>query len=429
MKELLEQRAKVFEQARAIVLKAETEKRALTGEEQTEYDARMADVKALGETIDRSRKSAEVEAELSRSIGPRQGTEQRTAPGSDMVEAAMDTFLRSGVGNLSAEQRSVFAPTPGYRDGIQLRATAPLSANYSTGQALGAATIPQGFVSSLDTALKAFSGMRQCATIIRTSSGQPLPWPTTNDTGNEGAIVAENTQIVQSDPEMAFSSVTFGAYKYNSKLVLVPIELLQDSAFDVQSFVATALGTRLGRIQNKHFTNGLGSGSSQPKGLIVAATSGLTTALNTTVSYDELVDLEHSVDPAYRVGANWCFNDATAAFLEKLKDNNGRPLLNDSFSSIAATNKGGEVGSMRYTLKGYPVCICTAMDSIAATKKPIAFGDCTKYIIRDVLDLMLVRFSEKYMDYGQIGFTAFMRTDANLVDAGTNPVKFITVKT
>lgn len=244
-----------------------------------------------------------------------------------------------------------------------------------------------------------------------------------NDTGNTGAIVAENTQIAQSDPEMAFGSLTFGAYKFSSKLVLVPIELLQDSAIDVQSVVASALGERLGRIQNTYFTTG--TGSSQPKGFVAAATSAKTTASPTAITIDEVIDLEHSVDPWYRIGGTYCFNDSTAAYLEKLKDNNGRPLLNDSFLKDA--NKAGDVNApLRYTLRGYPVCICTGMDSIAASKKPIAFGNMKKFVIRDVMDLMLVRFSEKYMDYGQIGFTAFMRSDSNLVDAGTNPVKFLT---
>ena len=429
MKELLEKRAKVFEQARALVLKAEKETRALTAEEQTEYDARMADVKAIGETITRSRESAEMEAQLSRSLGPRRGEngndpQQRgRTPGSDLADAALDTFIRRGGHGLNEEQRSVFGRSDSAGgDHIVIRAASPLS--YVTGAA-GADTIPTGFVNQLETNLKWFGGMRQSrATILRTSSGQPLPWPTQDDTSNVGELVGEDTDATQAVTEMSFGQVNFGAWTYSSKIVKVPIQLIQDSAFDVQAFVAKALGIRLGRIQNTHFTTG--DGNSKPSGLITGAALGVTAANThtTDVTYANLVDLEHSVDPAYRVGAQFMFNDTTAAYLEKLVDGNSRPLLNSSLAGIDGPVVAGQPGVVKYTIKGYEVVLNSDMANLGVSGKAVAFGDMSKYVIRDVLDLLLIRFNELYMTRGQIGFLCWMRTDGHLVDANAHPVRY-----
>lgn len=424
MKALLEKRAKIFEEARALVLKAERETRALTSEEQTKYDAIMADVKALGETIERSRQASDFNAELDKSVGPMAPVAPgKPAAGSDLRDAAMDQFIRGGVGSLKEEQRKSFGGAiTGSADQLHFRAASPLSD--VTGSA-GAYTVPSGFLQRLDIALKWYGGMRTSrATVLRTTTGQPLPYPSLNDTGNTGELVAENTQISQASTEMSFGHIQLGAYKYSSKLVLVPIELIQDSAFDVQGFVADALGVRLGRIQNNHFT--VGTGSSQPNGVVTAATLGVTgaTGQTGTIIYNDAVGLVHSVDPAYRPGAQFMMADSSAAVFEKLVDGNSRPLLNSSFAGISGPVSAGEAGKTTYTILGYPVVINQDVASMAANAKSVLFGDFSKYIIRDVMDLMLVRFGEKYMDYGQIGFVAFMRADGNLQDAGNHPIKY-----
>lgn len=423
MKKLLEQRAHIFEQARSLVLKAEQETRALTSEEQTKYDAIMADVKALGETIERSRQASDLNAELDRSVGPMAPvTAAKQNPGSDLREAAMDTFIRKGANALSDEQRKAFAGAVTGTNELHFRAASPLSD--VTGTA-GAYTVPQGFLSELDIAMKWYGGMRTSkARVIRTATGNALPWPSLNDTYNTGSIVAENTQITQSSTEMAFSRIVLNAWKFTSGLVLVPIELIQDSAFDVQGFVANALGIRIGRSQNSYFTTG--TGSSQPTGVVTAATLGVTGATGETSKwvYNDIVNLIHSVDPAYRAGAQFMMHDSTAAITEQMVDGNNRPLLNSSLAGISGEVKAGEPGKATYTILGYPVVINNDMATMAANAKSVLFGDFTRFLIRDVMDLMLVRFGEKYMDYGQIGFTAFSRSDSNLQDAGTHPIKY-----
>jgi HK97 family phage major capsid protein len=421
----LEQRARVFEQARALVLKAENEKRALTSDEQTEYDKRMSDVKALGDTIQRSRESAQMDADLSRSIGPNAGNPANPAgtPSADLANSAMTTFLRSGARSLTAEQRSVFGQNASdTREHIVVRAASPLS---DVTGAAGAYTIPQGFYNNLEQARKWFGGMRQSnATVWRTASGNAIPYPTVNDTNNTGEYIAENAAVSQASTEMSFGRVTFNAYKLSSKLVLVPFELIQDSAFDITAKVASLLGERLGRSENTAFTTG--GGSTLPTGVVTAATLGITgaTGQTTSVQYNDLVNIEHSVDPAYRVGAQFMFHDQTAAFIETLKDGNGRPLLASSLVGINGDISAGKPGITKYTIKGYEVVINNDMPVMAANAKSLLFGDFSKYVIRDVLDMMLIRFGEKFMDQGQIGFLCYARNDGNLVDAGSHPIKW-----
>src|SRR5262249_1198337 len=152
-----------------------------------------------------------------------------------------------------------------------------------------------------------------------------LPIPTVNDTANVGEIINENSAVNQQD--VAFGQLVLGAFKYSSKMILVSVELLQDNAINLAAFLGDALGTRIGRITNTHFT--VGAGTRLPKGLVVAAASGKVglTGQTTSVIFDDLVDLEHSVDPSYRQGARFMFHDKTLAALKKIKDTQGRPLF------------------------------------------------------------------------------------------------------
>jgi HK97 family phage major capsid protein len=108
------------------------------------------------------------------------------------------------------------------------------------------------------------------ATVIRTDTGAALPIPTSDDTSNKGAILGENTAA--SEVDVSFGQLVLDAYKYSSKYVLVSVEFLQDSSINVAEFIGKALGERIGRIQNDHFTTG--TGSSQPNGIVTAATLG-----------------------------------------------------------------------------------------------------------------------------------------------------------
>lgn len=278
-----------------------------------------------------------------------------------------------------------------------------------TPAAAGGELIPKGFINNWERALLYFGPMRQVSDILRTDTGNDLPWPTTNDSGNVGALLAENTAASAQD--VATAQVLFQAFKYTSKLVLVSTELLQDSAFNLAAELGSILGERIGRILNTHFTTGTGSG--QPNGIVTAASVYGPAGSTGAITLDRLIELIHQVNIAYRNGSAFMMHDDNILVLRKLKDTTNQYLWEPS-----------NVAGQPDRLKGYPVF--ANQDIATATTngiKTVIFGQLSKYKIRDVASFRLRRLVERYAEFDQEGYVAFSRHDGDLLNAGTNPVK------
>lgn len=282
----------------------------------------------------------------------------------------------------------------------------------STSTTAGGYLVPTGFLPSLEKSLLYFANHRDVARVIRTETGNPLQVPTVDDTSNSGERVAENSAFNSQD--LTFGQVTLNAYLYNSKLVNVSIQLMQDSAIDVAGMLGELLGQRLGRIQASEFSTG--TGSSQPQGIATGAAAGVTAASATAIAVDDILGLVHSVDRAYR-DPNTCrfaMHDSILLAVRKLKDSTNQPIFTESY----------RVGEPDRIL-GYPVTVFNYMDStIASTKRTILFGDFSKYVVRDAMDIQIVRMDERYAEYGQVAFVALMRSDARYLN--TAAVKRLT---
>jgi len=335
----------------------------------------------------------------------------------------MQAFLRCAKPNPKIEQEHKDAASFLGQDFRQREVHIPIVRNYRQFQqeiralnvvtsTKGVETIPEGFVRSLDTAMLTFGGMRLVSDVFRTDGVGDVPWPTVNDTSNSAVILDEATDFGSSvDP--SFGAIVFHAFKYSSKPILVSTELLQDSAFDIGARIGEMLGIRIARGQNAHFSTG--AGTTLPKGVLVAGTA-FAAADNTTISADDLIGLEHSVDPAYRPGARFMMHDAILAAVRKLKE---------STTNAFIWQPGLQAG-VPDRLLGYPYTINQSFPSaIANSAKIVAFGDFSKYKIRDVATLRLIRLDELYAATDQVGFIAYMRSDGNLVDAGTHPIKYL----
>lgn len=277
--------------------------------------------------------------------------------------------------------------------------------------AQGGYTVPTEVSASLADALKEYGGMRSVSEVFRTTQGNDINFPTSDGTSETGELIGENTTATGADP--SFGVVTLKTYKFSSKVVACPFELLQDSAIDMEAAIMSRLVTRLGRITNTYFTTGTGSG--QPNGIVTAAASGKvgTTGQTVTVIYDDLVDLVHSVDPAYRnLGrCKFMMNDSSLKVIRKLKDTAGRPIFLPGYDGLG--------GSFPDTLLGYPIQINQDIAVMAANAKSILFGDFTFYKIRDVMDIQMFRFDDSaYIKLGQIGFLAWMRSGGSFADVG-----------
>lgn len=403
-----EERASLWKQNDDLLARAKQEQRELTTEEVTEFDRRDGQITTLLREIERLEAHERTGQDLQETRGRR--TTTTVSEGGDdaatQYRTALDAYLRHGMQGLTDEQRATLRR--GFRpgtEGAEQRAQTVTTSG-------GGYAIAQGFLPSLEKALKQFGGMLSdtIVTVLPTATGAKLMLPSMNDVSNKGRLLGINTAVTVTD--LAFGNMELDAYKYSSDAVLAPVELLQDTEFDLDPLIGGALGERLGRIVNEHLTTG--TGSSQPNGIVTASTLGKTglTGQTTSIIVDDLVDLEHAVDPAYRLGAAFMFHDSTLKAIKKLKDGEGRPLW---LPGIAVREPD--------TILGYRYHINQDMPVMAASAKSVLFGDLKKYYTRMVKDITIIRLEERYMDNFQVGFLGFARVDGDLRDAGSNPVK------
>jgi len=450
IQELLDKKGSLANQANEILkAAAEDGNRDLRSDEETRFDAIHADSEAINKQVSRLAKQAAVEESLDASKGrrsePNHSATSRTIstttqsagrPSANDQDMAIRGWLLSGAEDAAptAEHREA-----GRRCGINinsrqitlhltpkpLRSLAPADVEAWEKRAamgvgsttIGGFTVADSPMGALEKALLSFGGMRQVATVLRTASGSDLPIPTNNDTSNTGRLLNENTQVTETD--LTVGQLVLQAYKFSSDAVLVSVEFLQDSSLDVPSFIGTALGERIGRSQINYFTTG--TGSSQPNGVVTAATSSsVTSSAATACTYDNLLDVIHSVDPSYRVNGQWLLHDSALKMIKKVK------VLQYSGDTVGAPLWVPGVNGLGDTILGYPYTINQSLATVATTTKSVLFGDFSKYIIRDCREVTLVRLDERYADYHQVGFLAFARSDGDLLDAGTHPVKYMT---
>lgn len=370
---------------------AEKGSQTWTKDEQTAFDNVADEIERTQAQIKSIERMRELDAEKHFDNAAKDASKK---PQGDTIDAmtAVALYLRHG-NNVTAEQ-----------------AIAIRNAMSTTTPAEGGYTVPSEIAAMVVDSLKAFGGMREVAQVITTAGGNALNWPTSDGTSEVGEIVAENAAATGAD--ITFGTVAVNPYKYSSKKIALPVELIQDSAIDVVQFVVNRLATRLGRITNQHYTTG--TGSSQPFGVMARAATGKTgtTGQTLTVTYDDLIDLIHSVNSAYRArGARFMLRDTTVAAIRKLKDTSGRPIWNPGDNESIS-------GGTPSTICGYPYTVNDDVAAMAANAKSIAFGDFSQFVIRDVAgSTSLRRFDDSaFALNGQVGFCGWMRTGSNLLD-------------
>lgn len=392
IKMLREERASIAQNMKALLDDSRENDKQWTADDQTKYDNMLSDVENIDKEIANIQKYLDAVADDRVIESVDEALANRGA--SNQLRELHNKWLRKGDRALSAEEWQMIRNTMS-----------------TTTDAEGGYTVQTEVAQMVMDALKSYGGMRKVATVISTEGGNAITYPTSDGTAEEGEQVAENVSATDADPD--FGGVTLATYKYSSKVVTVPFELLQDSNIDVEGFVNKRLTQRIGRITNKKFT--IGTGTGEPRGIQVAAAAGKVgaTGQTTTVTFEDLVDLEHSVDVEYREQGNCTFmmNDATFKVIKKLKDDQGRPIFIPGWDGLA--------GPVPQTIMGYPVVINNNLPVMAADAKSILFGDFTYYIIRDVMNLTMFRFNDSaYAKKGQVGFLMWSRHGGNFTDVG-----------
>ncbi|MFG6457874.1 phage major capsid protein [Roseateles sp. BYS96W] len=335
----------------------------------------------------------------------------RTQGAHAATSSAFRAFLTGGLAALSQDQLGELRARQA--GGDQNAAwNLPQAAMSTTTPAEGGFTVAPEFSKSLEVAMRAYGAMLGEGERVRTSSGAQMNVPAADPTAEEGEIVGQNGPATGLDT--AFSNITIDVYRYSSKKIAVPWELIQDSMFDIEGYIQSILAVRLGRIRGKHTT--IGTGTGQPRGIVTGSGTGKTgtTGQTTSVIYDDLIDLEHSVDPAYRnlPGVGFMMHDTSLAKVRKLKDSNGRPIFVPGYEQ-------GNPGGAPDRLLNRRIVINQEMPTMAASAKSILFGAFSKYWHREVMDFTLFRFTDSAFTLnGQVGFCAFQRCGGNLVDVG-----------
>lgn len=379
---LTDERVRAREQAKSIIDSAEG--RSFTADEQQSLDRIEADMAALeariGDIIDAEKRARDLDEKLA-------GYKPTVEPNPVKDEATeLRSFLRGeGPKSYEVERRDV---TKG-----------------STG-----APVPTSFYNQLVTHMVQVGPMLDLATVINTASGENLQIPRTTAFSTT-AITAEGSAISESDPTFG-AFVTLGAYKY-SFLLQVSREMIEDQGVDVLGFVAEQTGISMGVKVNADFT--VGTGSSQPRGITLDTTAGVTGGAGVTGAFtaDNLIDLVYSVNAAYRrqPGCAWMMRDSSIAATRKLKDSQNRYLFEPSMQA-----------GQPDLLLGFPLISNPDVVATALSAKSVVFGAIPKYYVRQVGNVRLDRSDDFAFSSDLITFRATLRADGALVDT-TGAVK------
>ncbi|MEY5098880.1 MAG: hypothetical protein RJA36_1599 [Pseudomonadota bacterium] len=373
-------------------------------EDQAIFDADSDEAERLQRQIEAHQK--QLDAERESRFDDAQQLDPVKAKKTELREG-LEIFLRKSAREMSHEEalkvRNTMSTTTGSEGGF---------------------TVQTLVASELVDLLKAYGFMRKVASQITTENGADLSYPTTDGTGEVGELVAQNVQAATADP--VFATRALNTFKYGSKTITIPIELLQDTSIDIIGLVNQRVRDRIGRIMNQHFTTGTGSG--QPTGMVTAASVGKTgtTGQTLTIIYDDLVDIIDSLDAAYLdtpittpqlpgTEPGWMMSQTMRRVIRKIKDTAGRPIWSPSYDE-------GFTSGLVDRLLGYQVYLNNDLAVPAANTKSLAFGNFHKYMIRDAMQVQLFRFDDSpFVSKGQIGFLAWARAGGNLLDV--NAVK------
>ncbi len=381
--ELREKRAKLWDSTKAFLDSRRNENGLLSAEDTATYEKMEADVVSLGKEIDRLERQAVLDLELSKPT---------TAAITNKPSQHQET---EKTGRASSEYKAAFWKAMKNKNSFDVQNALQVGTDSEGGY-----LVPDEFERTLVEALQEENIFRQLATIITTSSGdRKIPVVATKGTAS---WVDEEGAIPESDD--AFGQVSIGAYKL-ATMIKVSEELLNDSVFNLEQYIAKEFGRRIGAKEEEAFF--VGDGTGKPTGIFNAtggAGVGVTTASASAITIDEIMDLFYSLKSPYRKNAVFVTNDATVKSIRKLKDGNGQYLWQPSVTA-----------GQPDTILNRPLKTSAYVPAIAAAAKAIAFGDFSYYWVADRQGRAFQRLNELYAATGQVGFKATQRVDGKLI--------------
>lgn len=388
---LIEERQRIINEMRAAVESGDSEK----------FDSLDAQEKLLRERIEAAQRVSALQAEAEAWVANSSSSGAAVASSLNY----WDAFRRmiTSPSSLSIEERALLTNPPGSPE-YRTLSTSPGSA--------GGYVVPPEFLRELVQSLKFYADFLPVSRVITTESGAPLSVPKTDNTALKAAIVGENAAVALTT--LAFDSISIPVYKFAAQL-RASVEMLQDAFFDVEGYMREVLAEMFGRALSEKLTKG--SGVNEPSGIVTGASLGTTTATATTISRAKILDLIHSLDPAYRRMPNTRFmlSDATLSAIKKLSigSSDDRPLWQPSM-------REGEPDR----IEGFPYIVNNDMDSLGtADKRIMVFGDFSRFYVRQVLPITYQPLVELFAVNGQVGIVAYARWGSAVVNS--DAIKFM----
>ena len=379
--ELRQSRAKLWEDTKAFLDSKKVDNGKLSAEDMSTYEKMEGDIVAMGREIDLLERQVAMDMELNKPVN------QAIKP-----NPALDINNEPKTGRATNQYKDAFWKNMRSKSGNAEVYNALQIGTDSEGGYL----IPDEFERTLLAALNDANVMRSLANVITTSFGDKVI-PVVASRGT-ASWVAEEAPATESDD--AFGQITLGAHKLVT-MIKVSEELLNDSVFNLESYIAKEFARRIGSAEEEAFI--VGNGTGKPTGIVNMAELGVTTAVNNAITFDEIIDLYYSLREPYRNNSAWLLNDSTVKVIRKLKDSTGNYLWQPSVQAGTPD-----------TILNRPVKTSVFMPTIATTTKVIAFGDFSHYWVADRQGRAFQRLNELYAVNGQVGFKASERVDGKL---------------
>ena len=408
--ELAERQAQLVAEARKIYDAATSESRDATPEENEEFDRLMGEAeeaKTKAETAKRHESLDYAEAEL-RAVSPRRTSAtsyRKTMDRHGAAEIVRSWALAGSNGHRPTADQSVRAADYG----IDLTSSSMEYRALSVGtNTAGGYLVPQSFSSELDKQLAYYFAVEQAVDVFNTEYGRDYKQPTVNDVSNVSGIVGESGTIGStSDPD--FNQITFKSWDYYSPIVKVSHQALRDSGQDIPSVLAELFAERMGRAYDAAVVSA-NAGSAAPQGILNGVSAAVNLATGNPMTIAKLLELEVSVDPAYRnlPGTGFLMHDNTWQAIRQMADTTGRLLVSGDLQN-----------GIEKRLLGYPVYISNNMTPITTPGDDaplILFGALKKYRFRKIAGSTLTRINELFAGTGQVGFCLHEAYDARWVN-------------
>lgn len=375
-----QERAALIVQAREVVQRAETEKRALTSEEDARYNQIMADVDSLRVAIDREERLAALEAEMATSQGTQAaGRGNDPDPENKEVRAAFQKYLKTGV--VAPELRT-------------LQVTQDIMGGFLVP--------PEHFVRQLIKAVDDMVFIRRLGTVMQLTRAESLGAPSLD------------TDLVDSDWTTELATGTLDDSLRLGKRVFQPIPFakrirvsntLLRLAPDVEALVTERLAYRFAVTEERGYLTG--DGTNRPLGLFTASAQGIPTGRDqvvgtpTDITFDGLTNAKYALKFQYHGRAAWLLSRLAVNRIALLKDSTNNYLWRES-------TRAGEPDS----LMGFPIYMSEFVPAVFTTGLYVGMlADFRHYWIAESLNFQLQRLVELYAESNEVGFIGRKEAD------------------